>query len=81
MGQSGHGMLVRYPMTLRQGLVSVLHRNSGIPCEMPALASRHDTLREGKPSTGHSDEVPVCTHRGRTTCKSRALFVDQECFT
>ncbi len=36
----------------RDRLVSVLHRNSGIPCGMPALASVHDT-------SGRSDNAPV----------------------
>jgi hypothetical protein len=62
-------------------LVSVLHRNSGIPCGTPALASRHDTSGKGFPSTRHSDKVPVSTHRGRTTCTYRALSLNRERFT
>jgi len=61
--------------------VSVLHRNSGIPCGTPALASMHDTSGKGFPSTGHSDKVPVCTHRGHTTCTYRALLLNRERFT
>src|SRR2546428_3276676 len=39
-----------------------------------ALASSHDTSRESKDSTGHSDKMPVLPHRGRTLCEKGALL-------
>ena len=53
-------------------LVSVLCRNSGIPCGMPALASPDDT-------SGATDNCPVLLQRGRTTSEPGASY--QERFT
>src|SRR5260370_8483064 len=73
-GQGGCAQ-VKYPMTLRQGLVTSLYLNSNTGGA--ALASTTATSWKSEDFTGTSDNRPVLNQ----ACRKRNAIIDQECFT
>src|SRR6266516_4182069 len=59
---------VSYPMPLRQGLVSELHRNSAYLCRRAALASSLDT-------SGLTDKQPVLIQSCRMSNVRKVTFL------